>query len=48
MKSCSFVGVNDEYVISGSDDFNLYMWRVTDADRKSNYFTFFIIIIWEF
>lgn len=34
MKSCSFAGDNDEYVISGSDDFNLYMWRVTDANGK--------------
>lgn len=34
MKSCSFAGENDEYILSGSDDFNLYMWRVTDADRK--------------
>lgn len=32
MKSCSFAGENDEYVISGSDDFNLYIWRVADAD----------------
>lgn len=32
MKSCCFAGENDEFVMSGSDDFNLYMWRVTDAD----------------
>lgn len=37
MKSCSFVGGDDEYVISGSDDFNLYMWRIADALRKSCY-----------
>lgn len=34
MKSCSFAGDNDEYVISGSDDFNLYVWRVTDANSE--------------
>lgn len=34
MKSCSFGGENDEYIMSGSDDFNLYVWRVTDADSK--------------
>lgn len=34
MKSCSFAGDNDEYVLSGSDDFNLYIWRVADADCK--------------
>lgn len=32
MKSCCFAGGNDQYVLSGSDDFNLYVWRVTDAD----------------
>lgn len=53
MKSCSFAGDNDEYVISGSDDFNLYMWRVTDANREScfyeylNYNIIFIIIIYH-
>jgi DDB1- and CUL4-associated factor 5 len=30
MKSCCFAGPNDEYVLSGSDDFNLYMWKVPD------------------
>lgn len=34
MKSCSFAGVNDEYIMSGSDDFNLYMWSAKAADRK--------------
>lgn len=34
MKSCSFVGTNDEYVISGSDDFNLYMWSINEAKRE--------------
>ena len=28
MKSCCFGGPDDEYVLSGSDDFNLYMWAV--------------------
>lgn len=31
MKSCTFAGAFDEYVLSGSDDFNLYVWRVNDA-----------------
>lgn len=34
MKSCTFAGANDEFVLSGSDDFNLYVWKVSDADRK--------------
>lgn len=28
MKSCSFAGEGDQFVLSGSDDFNLYMWKV--------------------
>lgn len=36
MKSCSFAGVDDEYVVSGSDDFNVYMWRISDANRKQS------------
>nr|XP_032830064.1 DDB1- and CUL4-associated factor 5 [Petromyzon marinus] len=30
MKSCCFAGDRDQYVLSGSDDFNLYMWRIPD------------------
>lgn len=32
MKTCSFAGATDEYVLSGSDDFNLYMWRIPEND----------------
>ncbi|XP_057656981.1 DDB1- and CUL4-associated factor 5 [Diorhabda carinulata] len=28
MKTCCFAGSNDEYILSGSDDFNLYMWKI--------------------
>ena len=28
MKSCCFAGPDDEFVMSGSDDFNVYMWGV--------------------
>ncbi|XP_076749837.1 DDB1- and CUL4-associated factor 5 isoform X1 [Xylocopa sonorina] len=34
MKSCCFAGDNDEYVLSGSDDFNLYMWKIPPEDVK--------------
>lgn len=34
MKTCSFAGENDEYVLSGSDDFNLYMWDIPEDDCK--------------
>lgn len=37
MKSCSFAGVNDDYVLSGSDDFNLYVWKVSHSDSKLDY-----------
>ena len=35
MKSCCFGGPNDEFVLSGSDDFNLYMWRVPEEGETS-------------
>lgn len=31
MKSCCFAGKNDQFVLSGSDDFNLYMWKIPDT-----------------
>ncbi|KAK3603057.1 hypothetical protein CHS0354_015750 [Potamilus streckersoni] len=30
MKSCCFAGDRDQYILSGSDEFNLYMWRIPD------------------
>lgn len=33
MKSCSFAGDDDQYVLSGSDDFNLYMWKLPESDE---------------
>ena len=35
MKSCCFGGPDDEFVLSGSDDFNLYMWRVPEEGETS-------------
>ncbi|CAH1117192.1 unnamed protein product [Phaedon cochleariae] len=34
MKTCCFAGENDEYILSGSDDFNLYMWKVPTDDSE--------------
>ncbi|XP_015609773.1 DDB1- and CUL4-associated factor 5 [Cephus cinctus] len=34
MKSCYFAGEDDEYVLSGSDDFNLYMWKIPGEETK--------------
>lgn len=34
MKTCSFAGEHDDYVLSGSDDFNLYMWKVPKETGK--------------
>ncbi|XP_050353809.1 DDB1- and CUL4-associated factor 5 [Nymphalis io] len=31
MKSCCFAGRSDQFVLSGSDDFNLYMWKIPDT-----------------
>ena len=30
MKSCSFGGDSDQYILSGSDDFKLYMWKIPE------------------
>lgn len=30
MKSCCFAGDRDQYVLSGSDDFKLYVWKIPD------------------
>jgi len=30
MKSCSFAGDQDQFILSGSDDFNLYLWKIPD------------------
>ncbi|XP_066934607.1 DDB1- and CUL4-associated factor 5-like isoform X2 [Clytia hemisphaerica] len=30
MKSACFAGDKDEYVVSGSDDFNIYVWKIPD------------------
>ena len=37
MKSCSFAGPDDEYVVSGSDDFNVYMWKVPDQSDSGQW-----------
>jgi WD repeat-containing protein 22 len=34
MKSCCFAGEDDQYVLSGSDDFNLYVWRIPPSENK--------------
>ncbi|CAG9789403.1 unnamed protein product [Diatraea saccharalis] len=34
MKSCCFAGEGDQFVMSGSDDFNLYMWKVPDVGES--------------
>ncbi|XP_022237870.1 DDB1- and CUL4-associated factor 5-like isoform X2 [Limulus polyphemus] len=31
MKSCSFGGDSDQYILSGSDDFRLYVWKIPDS-----------------
>nr|XP_032521050.1 DDB1- and CUL4-associated factor 5 isoform X2 [Danaus plexippus plexippus] len=36
MKSCCFAGKNDQFVLSGSDDFNLYMWKIPDTGGGCN------------
>ncbi|XP_045133185.1 DDB1- and CUL4-associated factor 5-like isoform X1 [Portunus trituberculatus] len=37
MKSCCFAGDNDQFVLSGSDDFNLYMWKIPERNSSRNF-----------
>nr|CAD7451853.1 unnamed protein product [Timema tahoe] len=37
MKSCCFAGGDDQYVLSGSDDFNLYVWKIPQGDNKGQW-----------
>ncbi|KAJ9582382.1 hypothetical protein L9F63_003275, partial [Diploptera punctata] len=37
MKSCCFAGDDDQYVLSGSDDFNLYVWRIPQSQNKAQW-----------
>ena len=34
MKSCCFAGADDELVVSGSDDFRVYAWRLDAAGKR--------------
>ncbi|XP_039492487.1 DDB1- and CUL4-associated factor 5 [Drosophila santomea] len=39
MKSCTFAGPQDELVVSGSDNFNMFIWRLegVDLDEKNQW-----------
>ncbi|ROT81775.1 WD repeat-containing protein 22 [Penaeus vannamei] len=37
MKSCCFAGDNDQFVLSGSDDFNLYMWKIPGNNSSEHF-----------
>lgn len=34
MKSCTFAGPQDELIVSGSDNFNMFIWRLDGVDCK--------------
>ncbi len=34
MKTCTFAGADDEYVVSGSDNFGIYVWPVGDLESR--------------
>lgn len=34
MKTCCFAGENGEYILSGSDDFNIYMWKMPTDESE--------------
>ena len=31
LKTCCFAGENDEYFVSGSDDFSVYAWKIPEV-----------------
>ena len=37
MKSCTFGGPNDRFVISGSDDFKVYIWEIPQSRSDGEY-----------
>lgn len=39
MKSCCFAGDRDQYILSGSDDFNLFLWKVPEPceEKEKNH-----------
>ncbi|XP_067012561.1 DDB1- and CUL4-associated factor 5 [Anabrus simplex] len=45
MKSCCFAGDDDQYVLSGSDDFNLYVWRIPPGDEEEQWVGFAHMIL---
>lgn len=45
MKSCCFAGDNDQFVLSGSDDFNLYMWKIPESNSGSECQVYFVCIL---
>ena len=34
MKSCCFGGQDDQFVMSGSDDFNVYIWPIPEEGMR--------------
>ncbi|XP_006814220.1 DDB1- and CUL4-associated factor 5-like [Saccoglossus kowalevskii] len=36
MKSCCFAGDSDQYILSGSDDFNLYLWKIPEGNLEGH------------
>ncbi|XP_041674142.1 DDB1- and CUL4-associated factor 5 [Drosophila eugracilis] len=37
MKSCTFAGPQDELVVSGSDNFNMFIWRLDGVDLEEKH-----------
>ncbi len=36
LKSCCFAGDSDQYLVSGSDDFNAYVWKILPLSCDTN------------
>jgi len=37
LKNCSFGGPNEEFIISGSDDFRIYIWKIPELFDDDEY-----------
>lgn len=44
MKSCTFAGPQDELVVSGSDNFNMFVWRLDGVECEWVWETILVVL----
>ena len=45
MKRCSFAGEGDQFAVSGSDDYNIYVWKLPTEQYDSKLIYLMVITI---